>query len=102
MQIKELSLFLRDRIDKVIVITHCYPPEYRGVCYIDGVKTYYLPFPVITTNIVFPNFLTDYPQAKRILLEEQIEVIHTHQSTSPLGVAFGIQGYHLGIRVVHT
>ena len=68
MQIKELGLFLRDRIDKVIVITHCYPPEYCGVCLIEGVKTYYLPFPVITTNIVFPNFLTDYPQAKRILL----------------------------------
>ncbi len=28
--------------------------------------------------------------------------MHTHQSTSPLGISFGMQGYHLGLRVVHT
>ncbi len=63
---------------------------------------YYLAFPVVATNIVFPNFVTDYPQAKQILLEEGIDVVHTHQSTSPLGIAFGMQAYHLGLRVVHT
>ena len=29
-------------------------------------------------------------------------MVHTHQSTSPLGITFGVQGYHLGLRVVLT
>lgn len=87
----------------MIVITHCYPPNYYGIKDIDGVKTYYLPFFIISTsNISFPNFVTDYPRAKEILLSEGIDIVHTHQSTSPLGLAFGIQGYHLGLRVVLT
>ena len=100
--IKEMSKVLEKLVRKVIVITHCYPTDYYGPRDIDGVKTYYLPFLVITTNVIFPNYITDYPMAKEILLSEGIDIVHTHQSTSPLGLAFGIQGYHLGLRVVHT
>ena len=67
--IKEMSGILRERVRKVIVITHCYPPDYYGPRDIEGVTTYYLPFLVFpSSNVVFPNFVTDYPQAKHILL----------------------------------
>lgn len=66
--IKEMSKILKERVRKVIVVTHCYPPNYYGVKDVDGVKTYYLPYFIISTsNISFPNFVTDYPQAKEIL-----------------------------------
>ena len=98
-----MSMILKERIKKVIVITHCYPPDYYGRKDIDGVITYYLPFYVIgSSNVVLPNYVTDYPQAKEILISEGIDIVHTHQSTSPLGLSFGMQGYHLGLRVVHT
>jgi phosphatidylinositol glycan class A protein len=101
--IKEMSKVLKEKVRKVIVVTHCYPPDYYGVRYIDGVKTYYLPSVIIaTSNISFPNYVTDYAQAKSILVSEGIDIVHTHQSTSPLGIAFGVQGYHLGLRVVLT
>ena len=102
-QMSQILLEMKDKIKKVIVITHCYPPDYYGPREIDGVRTYYLPFLVMgNSNVVFPNFVTDYGQAKEILVSQGIDIVHTHQSTSPLGLAFGLQGYHLGLRVVHT
>lgn len=101
--IKEQSQMLKGMVRKVIVITHCYPPDYSGVMDIGGVRTYYLPFTVLSnSNVVLPNCVTDYGQAKQILQSEGIDIVHTHQSTSPLGIAFGMQAYHLGLRVVHT
>lgn len=67
--IKEMSQILKRRIKKVIVVTHCYPPDYYGVRDIDGVRTYYLPFVVVpASNTSFPNFVTDYARAKEILV----------------------------------
>ena len=64
-QMSQILLNMKNRIKKVIVITHCYPPDYYGPRDIDGVKTYYLPFLVMgNSNVVFPNFVTDYGQAK--------------------------------------
>lgn len=36
----------------------------------------------------YPTFLFNFPQARKILLHEKIDLVHCHQSSSPLALEF--------------
>lgn len=44
----------------------------------------------------------EYPEAKNILMKEKINIVHVHQSSSPLGICYSIFGYFLGLKIIHT
>jgi phosphatidylinositol glycan class A protein len=103
LQIGELARYLASRVNQVVVITHCVG---ESACFgrqvVGNVSTYYLPWHYSSANVIYPTFILEYPEARSILRDEKIDLVHTHQSSSVLGICYGIFGYHLGLRVVHT
>ena len=50
----------------------------------------------------YPTFLFNYPAARKILMEEDIQVVHCHQTSSPLALEFMFFGALLGKTVILT
>lgn len=83
------------------MVTHCRPGVF-GVKYVEGVKTYYLAWGHSSSGAIYPTTILEYIEAKKILEEEEIDIIHTHQSSSTLGVSYALYGYQIGLKTVHT
>jgi phosphatidylinositol glycan class A protein len=107
MHILNLAYCLIERGHKVIGITHNYGDRI-GVRYMqNGLKIYYCPFTQIpggAGGIIFPVLHWPHliPLLRNILLREEIEVCHWHQSSSQIGVYMSLYADMLGIRMVRT
>lgn len=103
--IYQLSLALQNLGNKVIIITHKYKPT-ESIKYskefIGSLKTYYLNIPVLCSNTSWPLFFTSANLLAEILINEKIQIIHAHQSMSPLGLECVILSNLLNIKSVFT
>ncbi|CEL95811.1 unnamed protein product [Vitrella brassicaformis CCMP3155] len=85
MHVYQLSQCLMKRGFRVIVITHARGP-YRGVQWMpNGLKVYYLHYRDVVDNVILPTVFMTLPAVRHILLREHIDIVHSHQATSPLG-----------------
>lgn len=98
---------LIERGHKVIAVTHHYGDR-KGVRYMsNGLKVYYIPIPLVggkNIEIVFPIVVSPYFMGvfRFIMISEEIQVLHWHQSPSMLGYMAVLLSQSLGIRTVLT
>lgn len=84
-QIYQISLMLVRKGYKVIIITHKYKDRVGERFMGNGIKVIYLPFDPLFKNVICPNFsFSTLPYVRKILIEEEINLIHIHQCTSIL------------------
>ena len=97
-----LAKALIDRGHHVIVITHCYDDMNRGLCYINSnhevvhnemedylqpnLRVYYIPKIVVFDQVSLPMIYATLPKLREILLDENIGIVHGHQSSSMFDV----------------
>ncbi|PKI82272.1 phosphatidylinositol N-acetylglucosaminyltransferase [Malassezia vespertilionis] len=94
---------LLQRGHKVIVITHAYAPHRRGVRYLSGgLKVYYIPLPIIERQDVFPSLFNHMPIMRAILLREDIQLVHGHQTVSSLALESVFHAKAMGLKTVFT
>ena len=85
----------------VIVITHKYK-NYSGIVYIDKIKVYYLNIPILARNVAWPCLYTGINLYKQIFIENKINVVHGHQTHSPMALEAIFHANFLGIKTVLT
>lgn len=102
-----LAYCLIERGHKVIVVTHDYEDR-KGVRYLsNGLKVYYVPIPQVGgrgVSLVFPLVTAPYFMGvfRFIMISEEIQILHWHQSASMLGFMTNLLGQSLGIHTVLT
>uniref|UniRef100_A0A0K0D1C5 GlcNAc-PI synthesis protein n=1 Tax=Angiostrongylus cantonensis TaxID=6313 RepID=A0A0K0D1C5_ANGCA len=97
-----LAQCLLDLGHKVIVITHAYG-ERRGIRYLsNGLKVYYLPFLVVYNGCSLATIIGSLPWLRKILLRENIQLIHGHSTFSSMAHEAMFNGWLMGIRTVFT
>ncbi|CAE7297255.1 PIGA, partial [Symbiodinium pilosum] len=102
MHIYQLSECLIQRGHKVIVVTH-FRGSRKGVRYMrNGLKVYYLPFLPFHDNCTFPTFLSFFPLIRKVLIREQIDIVHGHQATSNLAHECVLHARTMGYHTVYT
>ncbi|KIR57265.1 phosphatidylinositol glycan, class A [Cryptococcus gattii Ru294] len=100
--IYSLSVELMRRGHKVIVITHSHPDR-SGVHYLaPSLKIYYLPYLPIASSASLPNFLLFLPYFRRIILSENIQLVHGHGALSSLAHEAVLHAPLLGVKAVFT
>lgn len=68
----------------VVIITHAYGDR-TGVRYLtNGLKVYHIPYFVAYRETAFPTIFGSFLIVRNILIREQIQIVHTHVSVSPL------------------
>ena len=97
---------LIERGHKVVIITHAHTHTHQdrtGVRYMtNGLKVYYLPRPVVYDQVTFPATLSLFPLLRNILIRECIDIVHGHQSTSPLAHQGIVLARTMGIHACFT
>ncbi len=79
-----LAQCLIERGHKVVVVTHSYNDR-KGIRYMtNGLKVYYIPLNVVYDQVIYPTFYSFFPLFRNILYRERIDILHAHQSSSPL------------------
>jgi len=97
-----LSQCLLRRGSKVIIITHCYG-ERAGIRYLtNGLKVYYLPQMPFYNQNSFPTFFFTFPLLRKVLIREQINIVHCHQAFSTLAHECILHSRTMGYKVVFT
>ena len=87
---------------KVIVVTKAYNNR-KGVRYLsNGLKVYYLPFRPALDTVIMPGLFFHIPLFRKILIREQIEILHWHQATSSLGHEMQWVAKCIGLRVIYS
>lgn len=88
---------------KVIVITHAYGDRV-GIRYMPNcLKVYYLPYILYPKqNIKWPFVFNTLPKIRKILLSEQIDIVHGHSAFSPMAHEVMFHAKALGINTVFT
>ncbi|KAL9111685.1 MAG: hypothetical protein Q9227_003959 [Pyrenula ochraceoflavens] len=100
--IYQLSTKLIDRGHKVIVITHAYEGR-TGIHYLtNGLKVYHVPFLVIYRESTMPTVFSFFPIFRNIIIREQIEIVHGHQSLSSFCHEAILHARTMGLRTVFT
>lgn len=75
-----LSKCLIDRGHTVVIITHAYPPKQpAGVVWMDAIKVYYLPLPVMYSQCTIPTIFAPIKLYWEIFTRERIDILHGHQ-----------------------
>ena len=103
-----LAQCLLQRGHKVIVLTHAYEGgdsnnSRQGVRYMtNGLKVYYLPLIVCYDQVILPTLYAFFPLFRNILIRERINIIHGHQSTSPLANECILYARTMGYKVCYT
>ena len=102
-----LSHHLLRQGHKVIIITHAYGPEYKGVRYFEGgtmrpLKVYYCPILPLVDQDALPTFTASLPLLRWILIREQIDIVHGHQATSTMANESVTYAKALGLKSVYT
>lgn len=83
----------------VIIITHKYL-DHKGI--IDnGIKVYYLNIPIVAVNTSFPNLYSNISLIS-IFINENIEIVHGHQSMSNLTLEALFHAKTIGLKTVLT
>eukprot|EP00835_Amoeboradix_gromovi_P001219 NODE_51_length_27121_cov_0.309452.p5 type:complete len:485 gc:universal NODE_51_length_27121_cov_0.309452:11451-12905(+) len=85
----------------IIVITHHYP-GYVGIHYIGCLKVYYLPLPIVYEGCTFPTILCNTTILGKIFYEEDVDLVHGHQSSSALALEACIHASLMGIKSTFT
>jgi phosphatidylinositol glycan class A protein len=102
MHIFQLALCLIERGHKVIVVTHCYNNR-SGVRYItNGLKVYYLPIQEFVDTTSWPALFGMAPLFRKIWIRERIDIVHSHQATSVLGLEAILHSRTMGYKTVYT
>lgn len=97
-----LAQCLVQRGHKVIVVTHSYEGR-QGVRYMtNGVKVYYLPLTVCFDQVIFPTLFSFFPLFRNVLIREQINIVHGHQSTSVMTNECILYARTMGYKVCYT
>ena len=100
--IYQLSQCLMARGHKVVILTHAYA-SLQGVHYLtNGLKVYYLPRLPVYQQAAFPTIFGMFPALRRILIQEQIDLVHAHQAFSTMGNEAMLHARTMGYRVVFT
>lgn len=101
--ILQLGQYLLDLGHKVIVITHAYGDRV-GIRYMpNSLKVYYLPYLLYPKqNIKWPFLFNTFPQIRKILLSEHIDIVHGHSAFSPMAHEIMFHAKTLGINTVFT
>lgn len=87
---------------KVIIITHKYNDR-QGIRYMtNGLKVYYLPLTTIYDQIIYPTFIGFFGLFRSILIREQINIVHGHQSTSTLTHECLLYARTMGYHICYT
>ena len=104
-----LSHHLLRKGHKVIVVTHAYGKEYKGVRYFEGgssksspLKVYYCPILPLVDQDCLPTFTASLPLLRWIFIRERIEIVHGHQATSCLANESMAYANVLGLKSVYT
>jgi len=97
-----LSQALIARGHKIVVLTVT-AGNRQGVRYMtNGLKVYYTPQQGIFGGAAAPGFGFGFPLIRQILIREQIEVVHSHQSTGFMGHRTCFQAKTMGLPTVFT
>jgi len=87
---------------KVVVVTHAYGSR-QGVRYMsNGLKLYYLPLAVPYDQVILPTLFAFFPLFRDVLVREEINLVHGHQSTSTLSNECIFYARTMGYPVVYT
>jgi phosphatidylinositol glycan class A protein len=90
---------------KVIIVTGSYGDknQRQGLRYLtSGLKVYYLPQIALHNQVSAPTLFTLFPLFRTIVLREEIDIIHGHQTTSPLAHQCIMYGKVLNIPTLFT
>lgn len=63
---------------------------------------YYLGYRTLADESTFPSFLFSLPLIRKILIREQIDIVHSHQSTAILGTECLQHAKIMGYKTVYT
>ncbi|ORM40221.1 Phosphatidylinositol N-acetylglucosaminyltransferase GPI3 subunit [Babesia sp. Xinjiang] len=86
----------------VVVVTRHFG-ERRGVRYMsNGMKVYHIPTVYLVKPCGLPVFITTFLLARNILIREQVDIVHFHQTSSRYGSEFAHTAYMLGLKSVFT
>ena len=97
-----LAQCLIQRGHKVVVVTHAYENR-QGIRYMtNGLKVYYLPLLVFYDQVILPTCSAFFPLFRNILIREQINIVHGHQSTSVLSNACILYARTMGYHTCYT
>lgn len=87
---------------RVVVLTRHFG-ERRGIRYLsNGMKVYHLPSLFLVKPCGVPMFIYTFFLARSILIREQVDIIHVHQTSSRYGYEFAHFGFLMGYRTVFT
>ncbi|XP_059080411.1 phosphatidylinositol N-acetylglucosaminyltransferase subunit A-like [Tigriopus californicus] len=81
----QLAQCLMERGHRVIIITHFYGARIGLRFMTHGLKVYYLPIQPFYNKSVLPTIVGSVPVLRRVLVSEQIEIVHGHSAFSTLG-----------------
>lgn len=88
---------------KVVAVTSTYDGERQGIRYMtNGLKVYYCPVQAVLGPVVLPTGFAMLPLLRTILIREQIDIIHGHQSTSVMFAEALVQGKLMGYTTIFT
>jgi len=97
-----LSQCLIQRGHKVVIVTHGYGGR-QGIRYMsNGLKVYYLPLSVVYDQICYPTLFAFLPLFRNILIRERIQIVHGHQSSSPMAHECILYARTMGYKVCFT
>lgn len=99
--IMNISLQLKELGHRIIIITHEYP-GYLGKIFYKGITIYYLKSAFLFRNTTLYTTFLHGPSFKKIYISENINLVHGHQSSSPLSLEGIFHAQCLGIRTVFT
>lgn len=87
---------------RVVVITHGYGNR-KGIRYLsNGLKVYYLPFIVAYNGATLGSIVGSMPWLRKVLLRENVQIIHGHSTFSSLAHETLMIGGLMGLRTVFT
>ncbi|KAF7702653.1 N-acetylglucosaminyl-phosphatidylinositol biosynthetic protein [Cucumispora dikerogammari] len=86
---------------KIIIITHEYP-NYLGEIMHEGIQIFYLKCKFLFRNTTLFSLLTNGPAFKRLFKRYNINLVHGHQSSSPLALEGIFHAQTMKIKTVFT
>lgn len=100
----QVAQCLIERGHKVCFLTNMFQNNRTGVrTMANGLKVYHVPqVPFCQENVAFFTFFSSLPIIRQILIREQIDIIHGHQSVSILQNIALMTAKSLGIKTVFT
>lgn len=101
--IYQLAQCLIARGHTVIVLTHSYGPSFQGTHHLaNGLKVHYIPRVSMYQQAILPTIFGTFAPLHRILLSEQITLVHAHQAFSTMAHEAVLHARTMGYRVVFT